>query len=116
MFEAARDLSFEDEPGPAVRVVGVMIEDLLEGDLAVQLGVQRDKNLPQSSPSVRPQDAEPLTVAGDTSHRHRRAGLGTVVPLGPSRWRAQAADAGVDVGISNRSQAGHDGPRSGDDG
>ena len=48
----------------AGRVVGVAVEDLLEGDLAVQLGVEGDEDGAQAAPGVGPEDAEPLAVGG----------------------------------------------------
>jgi hypothetical protein len=39
MFEPSGDLGLLEEPLAADRVVGVLVEDLLEGDLAVQLGI-----------------------------------------------------------------------------
>ena len=53
-----------DEPLAADRVVGVLLEDLLERHLAVQLGIERHEDLAQPAAGVRPQDAEPLAVAG----------------------------------------------------
>ena len=64
VLEAAGDLGLEDEPGAAGGVVGVVVEDLLERDLAVQLGVERDEDRAQPAAGVGPQDAEPLAVAG----------------------------------------------------
>ena len=40
----------------------MVVEDLLEGDLAVQLGVERDEDGAQAAAGVGPQDAEPLPV------------------------------------------------------
>ena len=52
VLQAAGDLGFEEEPGPAVRVVGVLVEDLLERDLAVQLRVEGDEDRAQAAPRV----------------------------------------------------------------
>ena len=60
----AGDLGFEEEPLAAARVVGVVVEYLLESDLAVQLTIQRHEHSPQSASGVRPQNAEPLAVTG----------------------------------------------------
>ena len=62
MFEASGDLGFEDEPGAAGGIIGVAVEDLLERDLAIQLGVERDEDGAQSSARMGPQDPEPLPV------------------------------------------------------
>ena len=62
VLEPAGDLRLEQEPLPAGRVVGVVVEDLLEGHLAVQLAVERDEDGAQAAAGVGPQDAEPLAV------------------------------------------------------
>ncbi len=68
VFEPAGDLGLKQEPLAADRVVGVVGEDLLERDLAVQLGVERHEHGAQATPGVRPQDTEPLAVAGGRVH------------------------------------------------
>ena len=62
MFQPAGDLGLEHETRAAGGVVGVVVEDLLERDLAVELGVERHEDRAQAPSSVRPQDAEPLAV------------------------------------------------------
>src|SRR5947199_191310 len=42
MLQGARDLGLEQEPRPAVRVVRDALQDLLQGDLALQLVVERE--------------------------------------------------------------------------
>ena len=64
MFQPAGDLGLDEEPGAAGGVVGVVVEDLLEGDLAVQLGVERHEDRPQPAAGMGPEDAEPLAVTG----------------------------------------------------
>ena len=64
VLQAAGDLGLEQEAGAAGRVVGVAVEDLLERHLAVQLGVERHEDGAQAAAGVRPEDAEPLAVAG----------------------------------------------------
>ncbi len=63
VFEPAGDLGLEDEPGAAGGVVGVVVEDLLERDLAVELGVEGDEDGAQPAAGMGPEDAEPLAVA-----------------------------------------------------
>ena len=58
MLEPARDLGLEHEPRLAVRVVRVVGLELLEGDLAVELAVERDEDLAQPAAGVRSQDLE----------------------------------------------------------
>ena len=64
MLQAAGDLGLDQEPLAARRVVGVVVEDLLERDLAVQLGVEGHEHGAQAAAGMGPQDAEPLAVAG----------------------------------------------------
>ena len=64
VLQPAGDLGLEQEAGAADRVVGVLVEDLLERHLAVQLGVQGDEDGAQAAPGVGPEDAEPLAVGG----------------------------------------------------
>ena len=47
VLQPAGDLGLEQEACAAVRVVGVLVEDLLEGDLAVQLAVEGHEDRPQ---------------------------------------------------------------------
>jgi hypothetical protein len=64
VLQPAGDLGFHEEPLPAGRVVGVLVEDLLESDLAVQFLIQRHEHRPEPAAGVRPEDAEPQAVAG----------------------------------------------------
>ena len=64
VFKPAGDLGLEHEAGAAEQIVGVRVEDLLEGNLAVQLRVQGHEDGAQATLGVRPQDAEPLSVGG----------------------------------------------------
>ena len=64
VLQAAGDLGLDQEPGAAVGVVGVVVEDLLEGDLAVQLGVEGDEDLAQAALGVGPEDPEPAALGG----------------------------------------------------
>ena len=62
VLEPAGDLGFDEEPLAAGRVVGVLVEDLLESDLAVQFAIQRHEHRTQSAPGVRPENTEPLAI------------------------------------------------------
>ena len=64
MLQPAGDLGFEEEPGAAGGIVGVVVEDLLEGDFAVKLAVERDEDRAQPAACMGPQHAETLAVAG----------------------------------------------------
>ena len=59
MLEPAGDLGLEQEPRAAVGVVGAFGLDLLQGHLALQLGVERDRDLADPPLSVRAKDAKP---------------------------------------------------------
>ncbi len=56
MFEPAGDLGLQHEPGAALGVVGEVGPDLLEGDLAVQLGVLGHEHLAQAARGVLAED------------------------------------------------------------
>jgi hypothetical protein len=71
VLEPAGDLGLDEKPVAAGRVVGVAIEDLLEGDLAVQLAIERHEHFPQTTPGVRAEHAEPLTVGRRCPNRER---------------------------------------------
>ncbi len=74
MLEPAGDLGLEQEPRPAYGIVGMMVEDLLQSDLAVQLGVERDKDRSQPTAGGGPQNAEPLAAgSGCADSEARRA-------------------------------------------
>jgi hypothetical protein len=64
VLQPAGDLGLQQEAGAAGRVVGLLVADLLEGDLAVQFLVEGHEDGAQAAPGVRPQDAEPLAVGG----------------------------------------------------
>ncbi len=63
VLQPAGDLGLDQKPLTADRVVGVVVEDLLERHLAVQLAIQGHEHRAQPAARVRPQDAETLTVA-----------------------------------------------------
>ena len=64
MLQPAGDLGLEQEAGAAGRVVGVLLEDLLQRDLAVQLLVEGDEDGAEPAVDEGPQDAEPLALGG----------------------------------------------------
>ena len=79
VLEAAGDLGL-DQKAPAARgVVGMPVEDLLERDLAVQLGVERDEDAPRPplacGRSTRnrspPDDDVPMAKLEECSRFHR---------------------------------------------
>jgi hypothetical protein len=103
MLQATGDLRLQNEPLAAGWIVGVGVEDLLQRHLAVQLGVQRDEDGPQAALGMGPQHPEPLAVAGGRAHR---VGGGTVrVSLLLGRARADLSERGVDLRVTELSQA-----------
>ena len=94
MLQPAGDLGLEQEPLAADRVVGVVVEDLLQRHLAVQLAVEGDEDGAQAAPGVGPEDAEPLAV-GRWPCRRRSWRCGR-------RRRRRSVEAGADVGERGR--------------
>ena len=99
VLQPAGDLGLEQEPLAADRVVGVLVEDLLEGHLAVQLGVERDEDGTQAALGVGPQDAEPLAVGGCRADRVAGGAVG-VGRRRSSRSRADMGERRLDIGIA----------------
>src|SRR5262249_12545352 len=64
VLEPAGDLGLPEEAGTALRVVGVGGADLLEGDLAIELGIPRNEDLAEAAARVRPEDTEPAGPIG----------------------------------------------------
>ena len=104
VLQPAGDLGLQQEPLAAGRVVGVRVEDLLEGHLAVQLGVQGDEDGAQAAAGMRPEDAEPLAVGGGRADGVAGRAVGVAVVLG--RARSDLGERGLDVG-DRRSAARH---------
>jgi hypothetical protein len=80
----------------------VVVEDLLEGDLAVQLGVERHEDRSQTASGVGAEDAEPLAVAGGGADG---VGAGAVGAAVVGRARAHVMEGGVDRGVAQPRQA-----------
>src|SRR5437764_1437590 len=70
VLQAAGDLGLDQEPGPAHRVVGVVVENPLERDLAVELAVERHEDNSQSALSMLPEHAKSLPIAGRWAEGH----------------------------------------------
>ena len=134
MFQLARDLGFQQEAGAAGDVVGLLRQDLLERDLAVELAVERHADHPDTAPGVRPQGAEATAVGTRSPETRspetrgpvgRRVGvaLGAECRFGRVADRRTVVDQaggpvqrGLDVGIPQVPQAGHQCRRRGDRG
>ncbi len=62
VLQTSGNPGFLQEPVAAVRVIGVIVEDALECDLAVELDIARDKNGTKPTMSVGSQNVEPLAI------------------------------------------------------
>ena len=81
MFESAGDLSLHEKAGAVGWVVGVAIEDLLEGDLTIELAVERDKHGSETAFGVRTQHPEPSCLtAGRVDRVQGRHDVAAVRP------------------------------------
>ncbi len=104
VFQAAGDLGLDQEPLAAGRVVGVVVEDLLERHLAVQLGVQGHEHRPQSAAGMRPEDAEPLAVAGGRADGVRCRAVRVAI-VGRAVRRGDVAERRLDLRVADPRQA-----------
>ncbi len=106
VFEPPRDLGLQQEPLAAGRVVGVVVEDLLECHLAIQLGVQGHEDRPQPAASMRPEHAEPLAVAGGCADGDAAGAVGIVVlDAGRGMSGGDVVERRLDVGVADPGQA-----------
>ena len=103
MLEAAGDLGLEQEPLAADRVVGVVVEDLLERHLAVQLAVERHEDRPQAARAWgrSTRNRWPSLVAVPTDSVMVRSSS----PSALDRARADAAERRLDVRAADPCQA-----------
>ena len=106
VLQAAGHLRLEQEPLAHGWFVRVFLEDLLEGDLAVQLGVERHEDGAQSALGVGPEHAEPLALAGGRAYGVACGGVGVELAraLGRSGAGPDAGQAGLDVGVCDPGQ------------
>ena len=88
----------------AGRVVGVLVEDLLEGDLAVELGVEGDEDGAQAAAGVGAQDAEPLAVGSRRAVGIAGGAVGVGV-LGRAMAGGHQAERRPDVRVAQVGQA-----------
>jgi len=61
MFEPAGYLGFQQEARPTIRIIGAFRLDLLEGDLALQLGVERNRDDSNAPAGMGMPDLEPIS-------------------------------------------------------
>ena len=107
VLQAAGDLGLDEEPPAAGRVVGVLLEDLLERDLAVQFAVEGHEDGAEPAAGVRAEDAEPLSIGGGRADGviGGAVGIDRAVVLGRTAARTDAVKRRPDVGIAQSGQA-----------
>ena len=105
VLEAAGDLGLDEEAVSAGGVVGAVVEDLLEGDLAVELGVEGNEDRAQAASGVRPEDAEPLSVGGGRADGIGAGAVGVIVVVGRAQRRADVPEGRLDVRAAGRARA-----------
>jgi hypothetical protein len=102
VLQAAGDLGLQHEPLAAGRIIGVIVEDLLEGHLTVQFGVQRDEDSTEAAAGVGAQHAESQPVGGGGADGVARSAVGIVAGL--DAGRAQMGERGLDLAIGQANQ------------
>ncbi len=106
VFEPPGDLGLHQEPLAADRVVGVVVEDLLECHLAIQLGVQGHEDRPQPAAGMRTEYAEPLAVAGCCADGNAAGAVGIVVlDAGRGMSGGEVVERRLDFGVADPGQA-----------
>src|SRR5262249_29341908 len=102
MLQSPGNLGFKQKPLPAHGIVRVVVQDLLEGHLAVQLAVECDEYRPQATLGVGPQNAESLPVRCGRTDRVIGREISIVAGLG--RSRTDVRNGSIDRRIAQSSQ------------
>jgi hypothetical protein len=97
MLEAAGDLGLGQESLAALRVVGVVVEHLLERHLTVHFGVEGNEHRPQAAAGMWAQHAESQAIRGGGADAVAGRAAGIVVSV--CRGRAGMAKRHREVGI-----------------
>src|SRR5262245_43654846 len=109
VLQPAGDLGLQQEPLAATLIVSVAVEDLLQGHLAMQLGVEGDEDGAQAAPGMRAEDPEPLAVAGGRAPGISGGSVGGItggaVSVGFRRARADWRQRGVEFVVADPDQA-----------
>jgi hypothetical protein len=95
----------------------VLLEDLLQGDFAMQFGVECHEDGAETAAGMGAEDAEPLTVGGGRAHRDAGGAVGVIV-IGAGRrmGQADASEGRLDLRVAQVGQALARGPGGGDGG
>ena len=116
VLQAAGDLGLDEEAGAAGRVVGVPVQDLFEGDLAVQFGVERNEDRPESALGMWPENAKPLSLGGEAGGVASGA-VGVILPIhGRGVAGGGIAERLVDIRVAQVCQVFTGGPAGRDGG
>jgi hypothetical protein len=101
MLERAGDLGFEQEPTTAGWIVRVLVKDLLERNLSVQLGVERDEDSSEPAFGMRSKQAETRAILWRPSGRVRHRAFAVA-----RDWVSRTAgERTVDLGFAKRLEA-----------
>ncbi len=104
VFQPAGDLCLGQEPGATVRLVGVVVEDLLERHLAVQLLVDRHEDGAQAAAGVGPEDAVTLAVRRGSADGVSGGAFGVIVAIAIGA-EDEADERRVDLRVVEGSEA-----------
>ncbi len=100
MLQPAGDLGLDQKTAAADRIVGMMVEYLLKGHLAVQLDIECDKYGTQTPAGMGPQYPEPSAPTGHHADGVARGAVGVAVVAG-----VDAGQAGFEHGVGDPGKA-----------
>jgi hypothetical protein len=83
----------------------MMVEDLLECDLAIELGIERHEDSAQASARMGPEHLESLSVGRGGSHGVAGGPVGIFSGLGGSCVDAEMGNGGFDIAIAESGKA-----------
>ena len=83
----------------------MLVQDLLEGHLAMQLLIQGHEDGAQAAPGVRSEHAEPLAIGRGRADGVAGGAVGVTVGLARGRSGAETGEGALDVGVADLGQA-----------
>jgi hypothetical protein len=105
VLQPAGDFGLGDESVAAVRIVGVLFQDLFQRHLAVQLAVESDEDSSEATLGVGPKDAEPLAVGGGRPQGVAGGSIRVIISvLGRAVRRSQFPEGRLDLGVAGAQQ------------